>query len=150
MLTPKHPPIDLDRGVTQMLHTKLGMMVCAYCDDPGLYYAPNGYPVSAEVAAEAGFDVAADAKARERKKRLADAASAIDAEFGVIAENEVVAEDAEVDLRVIHAGYGWFNVVDAQGAPLNDKRLRQDEAVAFMNMLKAGKEHADGKTAQGR
>lgn len=149
-----HTPIDLDRGVSIRVvplgstGPQAGMQVCMYKDDPGIYYALNGVPISPEWAKSAGFDVEADLKERSRREKRAAALAAIDKEFDVMPEGEVV-EEGE-DFQIVHMGHGWFDVLDDDGARVNEGRLRRDAAVEFVKALRAGKEHANGQASEGR
>lgn len=132
----KPKPIDLDRGVHMKTAAGVGTTVCMYADEPGVYYAPNGIPVSAELARAAGFDVDADLKERARQDKRKKALEDIDREFGVMAEGEVAAEVGE--FAVVHVGGGWFEVQDANGDNVGGARMRRDQAEEFAGTLVVG------------
>lgn len=138
-------PIDLDRGVTQRFNHARQLMVVAYADDPGIYYAPNGAPVDPEIAREAGFEVDVDLKERERRSKRDAALAAIDREYAIIPEGEIIKDTG--DFRVICTGHGWYNVENADGDVMNDHKLREGAAIEFMDALRKGKEHRDGAQA---
>lgn len=147
-------PVDLDRGVSMRIVPLsstapiAGMAVCMYKDDPGVYYAKNGIPVSTEWAALAGFDVEDDLKERSRRARRAAALAEIDKEFHVVPEGEIV-EDGD-DFQIVHMGRGWFDVLDTDGKRMNEGRLRRDAAAEYVDVLRKGKEHVDGQASEGR
>ena len=141
-------PIDYDRGVIIKIIPSAsgafgaGSHVCMYVDSPGAYYAPNGLPISPEWARKAGFDVDADLKERQRLEKRASALAAVDREFDTMSEGEIVQEDD--DFQIIHMGHGWFDVLNKDGARVNDRRLRRDEASDLVKSLLVGKAHVEG------
>lgn len=146
-------PIDLNRGVSMRIvphgtGPMAGSAVCMYKDAPGLYYAKNGIALDPELAKTAGFDVDGDLKEKARMEKRAAALAAIDQSFGVMPEGEVIQEDA--DFQIVHMGHGWFDVLDVEGARLNEGRMRREHAVEFVDALRKGKEHVHGQTPEGR
>jgi len=144
MATPE--PVDYDRGVILRIIPNsgapgAGSHVCMYADSPGIYYAPNGLPVSLDWARMAGFDVDADLKERERNERRASALAAVDKEFNLLPEGEIVEEGD--DFQIVHMGYGWFDVLNSDGARANDRRLRREEASELVRSLRDGQAHKD-------
>lgn len=141
-------PIDLDRGVIMRIvphnsgSAMAGMHVCMYADDPGVYLAPNSMPLSPALAKMAGFDVEEDMKEKRRIEKRAAALAAVDKEFEVMAEGEIV-EDGD-DFQIVHMGRGWFDVLDTDGARMNEGRLRREGAVEYVEALRKGKEHVNG------
>lgn len=146
-----HTPIDLDRGVSMRVipitanKALAGSMVCMYKDTPGLYYARNGVPLDPELARLAGFDVEADLRDKARIEKRKEALLAIDREFDVMPEGEIVQEDG--DFQIVHMGRGWFDVLDEEGGRVNEGRLRRESAVEFVEALRKGKEHEHGQKA---
>jgi len=137
-------PVDLEKGVIMKVSPAFGY-VCMYSDEPGVYLTMKGAPVSPDVARSCGFDVDADMKEKTRLDRRSSALAAIDRDFGIIAEGEVVEDNGSV--RLVHNGKGWFDVKDADGTVLNEQKLRREAASVFMEDLRKGKEHADGKAS---
>ena len=144
-------PIDLDRGVimrvvpTNSGNPMAGMTICMYADDPGVYLAPNSLPISPDWARLAGFEVDEDLKERKRIAARSAALAAVDKEFNVMPEGEIVQDDP--DFQIVHMGRGWFDVLDAEGARMNDIRMRREAAAEYVEALRKGKEHLDGQVA---
>jgi hypothetical protein len=142
--TGKYAPLDLNRGVQHCQHPD-GFFVAMYVDDPGLYMAEDGSPVDDGTAAAAGFDVAKNAKLRERNRLVAEAKAKIDAQFaedvGKI-EQQVDAGQATEDAAdgdSVSPG-GWtmrktgkhkYDVIDANGEVV-ERGVTQDEAKAML------------------
>lgn len=151
---PTPAPIDLDRGVIMRIVPSnsgthmAGMHVCMYADAPGVYLAPNSLPISPELAKLAGFDVEEDLKEKRRNERRAAALAAVDKEFEIMAEGEIV-DDGD-DFQIVHMGRGWFDVLDTDGKRMNEGRLRRDAAAEYVDVLRKGKEHVDGQASEGR
>lgn len=49
----------------------------------------------------------------------------------VIKEQDVAPDDF-LDLEVVPAGKGWYDVIDSNGKKINDKKLRWDEATTLV------------------
>lgn len=128
--------IDYDRGVILTKSAGSDIAVCMYADDPGVYFAQNGVPVSREMARLAGHDVEAHAQERLRIKRRKEALDAIDRDFGIVAPGEVIEEIG--NLAVVHMGNGWYEVRDGEDVNVAPARLRKDAAVDFAKSMIVG------------
>lgn len=88
-----------------------------YLDSPGVYFAPNGDPVSEDDAEAAGYDTKALAIERKKNEKLAEARAKIEAEFAAAdakATEEAEAE-AAAEVEAGTSGGGWSIVEIAKG-----------------------------------
>ena len=107
--------IDYDRPCVIRVIGDLNMEVFMYKDDPGVFLNAWGKPVGDELAARAGYDVAAHKKAKLRKERMTQAAHAIAEEFeeGSKGQTRVVAELA--GFKVVEFGANRHRLEDPDG-----------------------------------
>jgi len=137
--------IDLDRGVVMKVNTARQFHVCMYVDQPGVYYNPKGIEVPVEMAREAGFDVVADAREKDRLSKRKAAVAEIDKAYEVVAEGEIV--EVAGSYKIVHVGGGWHNVLDGNDEIMNPNRLRKAAAVEYMDVLVRNDEGDDGKAS---
>lgn len=57
-------------------------------------------------------------------------------------EGQEAAQEPTDDPRIVHLGGGWYDVLGPNGEPVNEKGLREDDAVALLAGLKAQEEGA--------
>ncbi|BCH25774.1 hypothetical protein [Mesorhizobium sp. L-8-3] len=99
---------------------------------PGNYYSRNGTKVSAEVARQAGFDVEADMREKQRAERLAQAQKDINAELGRV-QGAVIEQRG--GWQIIDLGYGRADIKDASGKKMNSRPLSVPEAQRYLDAL---------------
>ncbi len=104
--------IDRHRPTSSYIQAD-GRQVVSYCDEPGVYFGPDGRPVTDKQAAEVGFDVKADTRARlVSEKSDALAQDLKDFEDGLEAKlnEELSASDMQkVDPALVKEMGGIFN-----------------------------------------
>lgn len=118
-------PIDYDKGVIIRMVPDLGMDVCMYRQEPGVYYTSTGIEVPESLAQRAGFDTAVHAKARRKRETLAAFAAKLDREEG-LEEAEIAARPKEFayeadGFKVVALGGGRHTVEDSDGNVLTGK-----------------------------
>lgn len=126
--------IDYDRGVTKRKHKATGIDVYMYDDEPGVFRTAHGNIIAVKFAKEAGFDIASLEKERVKKERVAQAMSAIEAEFSSHGAVREVLKEKD-GLRVVHIGAGRHNVEDPDGGVLNQVHLSKEVALKLLDSL---------------
>lgn len=125
--------IDYDKGVLKRKHP-LGLDVYMYVGQPGVFLNAHGGEVSPQLAAEAGFDTDALLKERRRRDRVAEAESAINAEFNKPEARKVVARLNGYE--IVRVNGNNHVIVDAEGNPLTTgKLLTKEQAVKVAEQM---------------
>lgn len=124
--------IDLDRGVIIRNHSS-GMQVYMYADTPGVFLNANEIEVGNQIAHEAGYDVPALARARQKREAMAAALAAVEAEFDDGSAGAVLEE--RNGYRLVARGAGLFQIEDTEGSILTPRPLSEQEACSVFNKL---------------
>lgn len=125
------PHIDLDRGVT-IRHTRDGIRVCMYKDEPGVYYTASGARIGENAARDAGFPVEDMRRVKLMRQQQADAVAEIERRF-----NDTPAEDVAVvdDWVLRHEGLGRHHIYDPNGTKVTREFMSLEEATIIMERI---------------
>jgi hypothetical protein len=132
--------VNLNRGVTKRTHPKDGVQVCMYKDSPGLYMNIHGDELTDEFAAEAGFDIAALEKERQKQEKLAAAQLKVEKEYSAV-EGEVVETAGIFEIVCCNENNDQYDVREKGTKKFrNREHLKKEQAVNFAKSLKGGQD----------
>lgn len=128
-----------DRQHHQRKHPGLGWEILMYSDEPGVYYSPDGRQVSQKMAEDAGYDVAAMRRQKQRTEKLKASQDEIAREFKDL-EGGIAYEVG--DYQVVKGSRDRFSIRTADG-PVSAQPFSFEEAKRYADLLAKGDEEAD-------
>ena len=118
--------LDYSRHPRFQRHKDNGFYVVAYDSSPGEYFDESGRPVSDEIAAEAGYNVAEDRVERDKRQRIAQARVDADMEANrriaeIRAGNSALAAKDDFKVTAHRRQDGAYDAIDVK----SNERLRE-------------------------
>lgn len=129
--------IDYDRGVIIKVVPSLGLDIFMYRDQPGVYLNAYGQPVSLELAAQAGFNVAKHTQQRTKQRLIDEFRRKLDADMKAELEatdKVVVLEREGFSLVAIAEDRHFIESPDGQNLTPG-RYLTREEGEALFNQV---------------
>lgn len=125
--------INYDLGVQKRIDEKTGIEVFMYKREPGVFYNIFGKVLPEEIAADAGFDVAALTKHKLAREKMVEAQAAIEAELGLgAAQRKVIKEEKGYSLIQLGSG---LCTMEYEGQQISAVALPKAQAEKLFNRL---------------
>lgn len=109
--------INLDDGYTIRVHPGYGMEVFMRKSLPGVFLNAHGDEVSVSVAKEAGFDVDALGREKERRAKVSEAEAKINELYAGAGKEKIVKE--RNGYALVDIGFDRYVVKDPEGRAVN-------------------------------
>lgn len=126
--------IDYNRGVTKKVHPHSMIAVYMYKDTPGVFLNAYGTEVSAELAAECGFNTDALLKEKLKRERIQQVTAMVEAELAGDTVTRKLVEDIG-GFKVVDIGLSRYIVEDPDGNTLTATPLPLDTASKLLRQL---------------